>query len=147
MMGKIAGVRISSDNGDPGSGGSVQIRGVGSISAGTSPLYVIDGVLDELAGVLGEDLTSGLVMTAARVAGVREDDLALELVAGEANLVGVDDDDVVATVDVGREVRFVLSTDDLRDLRSEASEYLIRSVDEQPLLVDVGLVGRNGLVA
>ena len=45
MMGKIAGVRISSDNGDPGSGGNVQIRGVGSISAGTSPLYVIDGVV------------------------------------------------------------------------------------------------------
>lgn len=45
MMGKIAGVRISSDNGNPGSAGSVQIRGVGSISAGTSPLYVIDGVV------------------------------------------------------------------------------------------------------
>ena len=45
MTGKIAGVRISSDNGDPGSGGSVQIRGVGSISAGTAPLYVIDGVV------------------------------------------------------------------------------------------------------
>lgn len=45
MMGKIAGVRISSDNGDPGSAGSVQIRGVGSISAGTSPLYVIDGTV------------------------------------------------------------------------------------------------------
>ena len=45
MMGKIAGVRISSDNGDPGSAGSVQIRGVGSISAGTAPLYVIDGVV------------------------------------------------------------------------------------------------------
>ena len=45
MMGKIAGVRISSDNGDPGSAGSVQIRGVGSISAGTSPLYVIYGTV------------------------------------------------------------------------------------------------------
>ena len=45
MNGRIAGVRISSDNGDPGSGGSVQIRGVSSISAGTSPLYVIDGVV------------------------------------------------------------------------------------------------------
>lgn len=45
MMGKVAGVRIASDNGDPGSSGSVQIRGVGSISAGTSPLYVIDGVV------------------------------------------------------------------------------------------------------
>ena len=45
MMGKIAGVRISSDNGDPGAAGNVQIRGVGSISAGTSPLYVIDGTV------------------------------------------------------------------------------------------------------
>ena len=45
MMGKVAGVRIASDTGDPGSSGNVQIRGVGSISAGTSPLYVIDGVV------------------------------------------------------------------------------------------------------
>ena len=45
MIGKMSGVRIASDNGDPGSAGSVQIRGVGSISAGTSPLYVIDGVV------------------------------------------------------------------------------------------------------
>ena len=45
MIGKIAGVRTSSDNGDPGSAGNIQIRGVGSISAGTSPLYVVDGVI------------------------------------------------------------------------------------------------------
>ena len=45
MVGKVSGVRISSDTGDPGSAGSVQIRGVGSISASTSPLYVIDGVV------------------------------------------------------------------------------------------------------
>ena len=45
MVGKVSGVRIASDTGDPGSAGSVQIRGVGSISAGTSPLYVIDGVV------------------------------------------------------------------------------------------------------
>ena len=45
MIGKVSGVRIASDTGDPGSAGSVQIRGVGSISAGTSPLYVIDGVV------------------------------------------------------------------------------------------------------
>ena len=38
MVGKIAGVRVSSDNGDPGSAGHVQIRGVGSISAATSPV-------------------------------------------------------------------------------------------------------------
>ena len=45
MVGKFSGVRVSSDNGDPGSSGNVQIRGVGSISAGTSPLYVVDGMV------------------------------------------------------------------------------------------------------
>ena len=45
LVGKMAGVRIASDSGDPGSAGNVQIRGVGSISAGTAPLYVVDGVV------------------------------------------------------------------------------------------------------
>ncbi len=45
LVGKVAGVRVSSDNGDPGSAGNVQIRGVGSFSASTQPLYVIDGVV------------------------------------------------------------------------------------------------------
>jgi len=44
LVGKIAGVRIGTDNGDPGSGANIQIRGVGSISASTQPLYVVDGV-------------------------------------------------------------------------------------------------------
>ena len=45
MTGKFSGVRVSSDNGDPGSAGNIQIRGVGSISASTQPLYVVDGVI------------------------------------------------------------------------------------------------------
>ncbi|GGH75225.1 TonB-linked SusC/RagA family outer membrane protein [Filimonas zeae] len=44
LVGKVAGVRVSSATGDPGSSGQINIRGVGSISASTSPLYVIDGV-------------------------------------------------------------------------------------------------------
>ena len=44
MNGKIAGVQIQSYNGQPGSDPTVLIRGVGSISASTQPLYVVDGV-------------------------------------------------------------------------------------------------------
>ncbi len=44
LMGKVAGIRVSSTTGDPGSSGEMQIRGVGSISASTQPLYVVDGV-------------------------------------------------------------------------------------------------------
>lgn len=108
--------------------------------------HALDSVLDELAGILLEDLASGLVMTATGVTRVRIDNLARELVASEADLVGIDDDDIVAAVYMRREVGLVLATDDLRNLRGEAAEDLIRSVDEQPLLINGGLVGRHGLV-
>lgn len=41
----MAGVRVASATGDPGSVGKVNIRGVGSINGSTAPLYVIDGVV------------------------------------------------------------------------------------------------------
>ena len=45
LAGAVAGVQILSDNGQPGVSAKVRIRGVGSISASKSPLYVIDGVV------------------------------------------------------------------------------------------------------
>lgn len=44
LAGKVSGVRVASTTGDPGSAGEIQVRGIGSISSSTSPLYVIDGV-------------------------------------------------------------------------------------------------------
>src|SRR5690606_6523330 len=43
LQGKAPGVVVSSGSGDPTSAARVVIRGAGSISAGTSPLYVVDG--------------------------------------------------------------------------------------------------------
>lgn len=44
LAGKVAGVRVASLTGDPGSAGTIQIRGIGSINGTTDPLYVVDGV-------------------------------------------------------------------------------------------------------
>lgn len=44
MQGRLPGVQITQNNGLPGSGFRVQIRGIGSLSSGTLPLYVVDGV-------------------------------------------------------------------------------------------------------
>ncbi len=44
LSGKVSGVRVSSTTGSPGASGEIQIRGVGSINASTTPLYVIDGI-------------------------------------------------------------------------------------------------------
>lgn len=44
LQGNAAGVTSVANSGQPGAGQRVLIRGIGSISAGTSPLYIIDGV-------------------------------------------------------------------------------------------------------
>jgi TonB-linked SusC/RagA family outer membrane protein len=43
LAGQIAGVQVIQSNGVPGGGPQIQIRGVGSIGAGSQPLYVVDG--------------------------------------------------------------------------------------------------------
>ena len=44
LQGKVTGVNIVQNSGQPGAASTVQIRGVSSISAGNNPLYVVDGV-------------------------------------------------------------------------------------------------------
>jgi TonB-linked SusC/RagA family outer membrane protein len=44
IQGKAAGVFIQSDNGKLGQGIQVRVRGSSSVSAGTQPLYVLDGI-------------------------------------------------------------------------------------------------------
>ena len=43
IQGQMAGVQVTEASGEPGAGATVRVRGVGSISAGNEPLYVIDG--------------------------------------------------------------------------------------------------------
>lgn len=45
LQGKLAGVNISANSGEPGAAQNVIIRGMGSLRSGTQPLYVIDGFL------------------------------------------------------------------------------------------------------
>lgn len=44
IQGRMSGVFVNTENGMPGGNIKVQIRGRGSINAGTDPLYIIDGV-------------------------------------------------------------------------------------------------------
>lgn len=44
VVGKVAGVQVFNNTGQPGSGPTVRIRGIGSLYASSAPLYVVDGV-------------------------------------------------------------------------------------------------------
>ncbi|GAB3162628.1 SusC/RagA family TonB-linked outer membrane protein [Telluribacter humicola] len=45
MQGKLAGVSIAANSGEPGASQNIIIRGIGSLRSGTQPLYVVDGFL------------------------------------------------------------------------------------------------------
>ena len=54
IQGRVAGVNITQNNGEPGAGFNIRIRGGTSISASNEPLYVIDGVpIDNSPGTPG----------------------------------------------------------------------------------------------
>jgi TonB-linked SusC/RagA family outer membrane protein len=44
LQGRVAGVQITTNNGEPGGGAQIRIRGGTSIQASNNPLYVVDGV-------------------------------------------------------------------------------------------------------
>ena len=44
LVGRMAGVQVTQPNGTPGAGMNIKVRGVGTITAGSDPLYVVDGV-------------------------------------------------------------------------------------------------------
>ncbi len=45
LSGRLPGVQVTSNPGDPGSAASIRIRGINSITGDNNPLYVIDGIL------------------------------------------------------------------------------------------------------
>jgi TonB-dependent starch-binding outer membrane protein SusC len=49
LSGRIAGVMVTSADGQPGSNADIVIRGIGSVTQSTAPLYVIDGFPQEAA--------------------------------------------------------------------------------------------------
>jgi outer membrane receptor protein involved in Fe transport len=49
LGGQIAGVQITQNDGTPGSGFNVNIRGVGTLTGDASPLYIVDGF--EVSGI------------------------------------------------------------------------------------------------
>jgi TonB-linked SusC/RagA family outer membrane protein len=60
LQGKLAGVQINQASGIPGKGMLVRVRGAGSISAGSDPLYVVDGfpVTGDVSNINAEEIES-----------------------------------------------------------------------------------------
>jgi len=64
LAGQVAGVQTTSSTGQPGKDATVRIRGIGSISASNTPLYVVDGVPydGEISAISTSDIESMTVL-------------------------------------------------------------------------------------
>ena len=64
LSGLIAGVQVTSNNGQPGVSATVRVRGIGSINASTAPLYIVDGVPfdGEISSINQNDIESITVL-------------------------------------------------------------------------------------
>ena len=60
LAGKVAGVNVTSNDGAPGSGAKIRIRGGASLNASNDPLIVIDGLAIDNDGIKG--MSNGLSM-------------------------------------------------------------------------------------
>ncbi|QJB31230.1 SusC/RagA family TonB-linked outer membrane protein [Chitinophaga oryzae] len=81
LQGNVPGLQSLNGSGQPGSVPSIRIRGIGSITAGSTPLYVVDGVpvvtddltdfnVNSLAGINSADIASISVLKDAAAASI-----------------------------------------------------------------------------
>ena len=72
LSGKMAGVSVSSTNGQPGSAATIRVRGTSSIGAGSDPLYLLDGIPVESGntGALSNSMNAIAMINASDIASV-----------------------------------------------------------------------------
>ena len=73
IQGRAAGVQVSNDSGEPGGGLFIRVRGSTSISGGSDPLYVVDGVPVEATNLSAFDLGGA---TTNPIAGINPSNIA-----------------------------------------------------------------------
>ncbi len=71
LQGKMAGVQITSSNGQPGATTTIRVRGTSSLSAGNQPLYVVDGI-----PVMSGDISGGAAESTNAIALISPSDIA-----------------------------------------------------------------------
>ena len=65
LQGKVAGVQVVNNSGQPGTAATIRVRGVGSLSGSTTPLYVVDGApvdVDNINLISSYDIESMTVL-------------------------------------------------------------------------------------
>lgn len=72
LVGKVSGIQTVSASGAPGSSPTIRVRGIGSISAASGPLYIVDGAPYEagIANINPQDIESITVLKDASASAI-----------------------------------------------------------------------------
>lgn len=86
LQGKVSGLQISSYSGQPGGELNIHLRGVGSITAGSSPLFVVDGIPIN-SGPVGDGYA--ITWTSNGLAGINPNDIESVTVLKDASATAI----------------------------------------------------------
>ena len=72
LVGKVAGIQATSTSGEPGAAPTIRIRGIGSLHASSTPLYIVDGAPYEagIANINPSDIESISVLKDASASAI-----------------------------------------------------------------------------
>jgi len=75
LQGKLAGVQVTQNDGAPGAGISIAIRGTNSFSTNSQPLYIVDGIPFDVASNPSSSLQDGNNQTTNALANINPHDI------------------------------------------------------------------------
>lgn len=75
LQGRMAGVVVNQNDGAPGAGISIQVRGTNSFSTNSQPLYIVDGIPYDVAAMPTSDANNNNNQTSNALAGINPNDI------------------------------------------------------------------------
>lgn len=126
IMGKVAGLSITSPSGDPNSSVEIMLRGVTTLKASSSPLVLVDGIPGDLSTIAPQDIESIDVLkdgSAAAIYGTRGTNGVILITSKKAkknSALSVDYNTYVSTQNYSRKADFNTAAD-WRNMISEGS--------------------------
>lgn len=87
LQGNVAGLQATNIDGTPGGNTQVRIRGIGSITASSEPLYVIDGIIVQSGSILGLNGNGG--RSGNVMAGINPNDIETMTVLKDASSMAI----------------------------------------------------------
>ena len=161
LSGEVAGVQVVNSSGQPGTVANIRIRGIGSISASSSPLYVVDGIpLDagSISSIDPGDIASTTILkdaTATSLYGSRGANGVVLITTKKGSSNG-DDGKIEIDVKAGANMRLlpmyeVIDTPEdyvklcWQSLYNEKRLVSKRPIEESAHYADTALYGTNGL--